>query len=233
MTKRPAFQFYPSDFLVGTAILTPEETGIYIRLLCYQWTNGGLINCVPILARLAACEDEGAVAAVMSLKFEEGEDGKLYNKRLEEVRQEQEQYREKQRENAKKRWAVDAVAMPPHKSGIEVASNRHIPKPCSSSSPSTSNTSSKEEVGVEFPANLKSADFGSAWEGYLAYRKSSRLKSLAPASVQAQLRNLSEMGHDAAIEAINQSIANGWQGIFPPKLKKPAPVKAKEVDLSW
>jgi len=169
----------------------------------------------------------------MSLKFEEGEDGKLYNKRLEEVRQEQEQYREKQRENAKKRWAVDAVAMPPHKSGIEVASNRHIPKPCSSSSPSTSNTSSKEEVGVEFPANLKSADFGSAWEGYLAYRKSSRLKSLAPASVQAQLRNLSEMGHDAAIEAINQSIANGWQGIFPPKLKKPAPAKAREVDLTW
>ena len=84
-----------------------------------------------------------------------------------------------------------------------------------------SNTSSKEEVGVEFPANLKSADFGAAWESYLAYRKSSRLKSLAPASIQAQLRNLSEMGHDAAIAAINQSIANGWQGIFPPKEQKP------------
>ena len=91
----------------------------------------------------------------------------------------------------------------------------------------------EKEVGVEFPANLQSADFGAAWESYLAYRKSSRLKSLAPASIQAQLRNLSEMGHDEAIEAINQSIANGWQGIFPPKLKKPAPAKAKEVDLSW
>ena len=151
MTKRPAFQFYPSDFLVGTAILTPEETGIYIRLLCYQWTNGGLINCVPILARLAACEDEGAVAAVMDLKFEEGEDGKLYNKRLEEVRQEQEQYREKQRENAKKRWVGNATAMPPHDSGIEVASKRHMPNTCSSSSSSTSttNTSSNEEVGAD------------------------------------------------------------------------------------
>lgn len=96
-----------------------------------------------------------------------------------------------------------------------------------------SNTSSNEEVGVEFPANLQSADFGAAWESYLAYRKASRLKSLAPASIQAQLKNLAEMGHDAAIEAINQSIANGWQGIFPPKNKKPAPAKAKEVDLSW
>ena len=91
----------------------------------------------------------------------------------------------------------------------------------------------EKEVGVEFPANLQSADFGAAWESYLAYRKSSRLKSLAPASVQAQLKNLSEMGHDEAIEAIHQSIANGWQGIFPPKSKKPAPAKAKEVDLSW
>jgi hypothetical protein len=91
----------------------------------------------------------------------------------------------------------------------------------------------EKEVGVEFPANLQSADFGAAWESYLAYRKSSRLKSLAPASIQAQLRNLSEMGHDEAIEAINQSIANGWQGIFPPKLKKPAPAKAREVDLTW
>jgi hypothetical protein len=83
---------------------------------------------------------------------------------------------------------------------------------------------------VEFPANLQSADFGAAWESYLAYRKSSRLKALAPASVQAQLRNLSEMGHDEAIEAINQSIANGWQGIFPPKNKKTAPSKVEEVE---
>jgi hypothetical protein len=83
---------------------------------------------------------------------------------------------------------------------------------------------------VEFPANLQSADFGAAWESYFAYRKSSRLKALAPASVTAQLRNLSEMGHDEAIEAINQSIANGWQGIFPPKNKKPAPANQEEVE---
>jgi hypothetical protein len=38
------------------------------------------------------------------------------------------------------------------------------------------------------------------------------------------------MGHDEAIEAINQSIANGWQGIFPPKNKKPAPSKVEEVE---
>jgi hypothetical protein len=28
------------------------------------------------------------------------------------------------------------------------------------------------------------------------------------------------MGHDIALEVINTSIANGWQGIFPPKGQK-------------
>ena len=213
MTKRPAFQFYPSDFLVGTAILTPEETGIYIRLLCYQWTNGGLPNHVSILARLAACEDESSVDAVMKLKFEEGEDGKLYNNRLEEVRQEQEQYREKQRENAKKRWVDNATAMPPHDSGIEVASKRHMPNACSSSSSS----SSKEETMVEFPTNLKTPEFEKAWKEYLEYRKKGHKKSLLPTSQVALLKQMSEWGHDAAISSINQSIAQGWQGIFEPK----------------
>jgi hypothetical protein len=33
-SKSPAFQFYPQDFLVGSAMLSAEETGAYIRLLC-------------------------------------------------------------------------------------------------------------------------------------------------------------------------------------------------------
>lgn len=79
----------------------------------------------------------------------------------------------------------------------------------------------KREEEIEFPANLQTDAFARAWESYLAYRKASRLKTLAPASVIAQLRNLSEMGQDEAIAAINQSIANGWQGIFTPKRQKP------------
>lgn len=79
----------------------------------------------------------------------------------------------------------------------------------------------KREEEIEFPANLQTDAFARAWEGYLAYRKESRHKTLSPASLKAQLRNLSEMGHDEAIAAINRSIANGWQGIFPPKGQKP------------
>jgi hypothetical protein len=35
--KRPAFQFYPSDWLASMAIMlmTPAEEGAYVRLLCH------------------------------------------------------------------------------------------------------------------------------------------------------------------------------------------------------
>lgn len=35
-SKSPAFQFYAQDFLVGTAMLSAEETGAYIRLIMNQ-----------------------------------------------------------------------------------------------------------------------------------------------------------------------------------------------------
>ena len=63
MNKSPAFQFYPQDFLVGTAMLSAEETGAYIRLLCYSWENDGLPNDEQLLARLAGCSGN-AVASI-------------------------------------------------------------------------------------------------------------------------------------------------------------------------
>ena len=79
----------------------------------------------------------------------------------------------------------------------------------------------KREEEIEFPANLQTSRFQQAWNEFLDYRKAGKFKPLQPASIKAQLLKLSEMGHDTAIEAINDSIANGWQGIFPPKGQKP------------
>lgn len=41
MAKSPAFQFYPSDWLASrkVAMMTPEQEGAYIRLLCYMWND--------------------------------------------------------------------------------------------------------------------------------------------------------------------------------------------------
>ena len=39
MSKSPAFQLYPKDFLVDTAMMTAEEVGVYMRLICYAWVG--------------------------------------------------------------------------------------------------------------------------------------------------------------------------------------------------
>lgn len=76
----------------------------------------------------------------------------------------------------------------------------------------------KEKPEPEFPPNLRTLAFRKAWDGYIAYRKTARMKPLQPASIEAQLKKMSEWGHDTAITAVAETIANGWQGIFFPKI---------------
>ena len=65
------------------------------------------------------------------------------------------------------------------------------------------------------PSPLDTQEFRDVWEEYEAYRRESKLKPLKPRSVKAKWKELQEIGHDGAIEAIKRSIANGWAGIFP------------------
>jgi len=134
----PAFQFYPQDFLVGTAMLSAEETGAYIRLLCYQWTNDGLPNDKVILARIAGC-DGNAVGSIWD-KFGICHDGKLRNARLESIRVKQNEYRAKQKANSEKRWKNeenDKIGIPSHipshQSGISQQASQTHPLHSSSS----------------------------------------------------------------------------------------------------
>ena len=111
MNRAPAFQLYADDFLGGTADMSAEEVGAYIRLLCHQWNKGGLPNDPDRLAKMA-----GLMAVPMAspslgyvlAKFQPCADGQLRNERLEKVRAESESYRKNQSENGKKgtktRW---------------------------------------------------------------------------------------------------------------------------------
>lgn len=101
--KAPAFQFYAADFLVGTAAMSAEEVGIYMRLLCYQWTHEGLPADDRVLRRVAGTRK--MIPAAVLAKFDTGEDGMLRNPRLEAVRREQAEFRESRAESARKRWS--------------------------------------------------------------------------------------------------------------------------------
>lgn len=60
--------------------------------------------------------------------------------------------------------------------------------------------------------------FLNAWKSWVVYRKEMK-KKLTDSSVQAQCREFALWGEQKSIEAIEQSIKQGWQGLFEPNKK--------------
>jgi uncharacterized protein YdaU (DUF1376 family) len=225
MTKRPAFQFYPGDWLGSqrVSLLTLEEEGAYLRLLASCWQHGSIPSDPEKIARLIGKGASTTLATTLATMFQPHplESALLVHDRLEREREKQDAWAEKSREggrkSAEKRQNLkggSTTLQPPLVGCLPNGSNQKATLLLQSTS---TNTSSNEEVGVEFPANLKTSEFEKAWKEYLEYRKNGRMKSLLPTSQVAQLKKMSEWGHDAAIKAINESISQGWQGIFEPK----------------
>ncbi len=105
----PAFQFYAADFDQATRSWSAEEVGCYLRLLLHQWINGPLPAEDDRLRRIAGVDSDHWSSAwqTISSKFKLSKSG-LLNGRLEQVRQEQEEYRKRQAEagkrGAERRW---------------------------------------------------------------------------------------------------------------------------------
>ncbi len=60
--------------------------------------------------------------------------------------------------------------------------------------------------------------FITAWKSWVVYRKQLK-KTLTDSSVQAQYKEFSLWGEQKSIESIEQSIKQGWQGLFEPNRK--------------
>ncbi len=106
--KAPAFQLYVDDFLAGTSEMSAEEVGGYIRLLCHQWTKGGVPDDDDRAGRIAGLLGSPSLRYVLAKFQKDPSDGLLKNRRLESVRSEKEAYSKGQRESGLKgalaRW---------------------------------------------------------------------------------------------------------------------------------
>lgn len=150
MTKSPAFQFYPAEFLTGrVATYSMEEIGAYTLLLAYDWSLNGLPNDVEKLAKLCRINARKfrALWATISEQFEEV-DGKLYNPRLAKEREKQELWRAKSAAGGRKSAEMRAkggsrVVEPPSEPNGQPKGNS------SSSSSITTTTSSAPRRGTK------------------------------------------------------------------------------------
>ena len=96
MSKDPAFLFYSSDFLTGTALMTDEQIGKYIKLLCYQHQMGHLSE--RDMLKICKTYDEDIFS-----KFEKDQDGLYYNARLHQEVEKRKAYSESRRQNRTKK----------------------------------------------------------------------------------------------------------------------------------
>jgi uncharacterized protein YdaU (DUF1376 family) len=196
MAKSPAFQFYAADFLTDTAEMTDQEVGVYIRLLSHQWVNGSLHSDPNRLANGVAI---GVVSVWDELKhkFPVDEDGRRRNPRLEETRQQQQAYRDKQaeagREGAKKRWAKDSK---PNSDPIGDANSNpndgiialQLQSSSSSSTPPTETVAAKSPTKPRKKKEPAPSTF--VWQSYSdAYYRRYNIEPVRNATVNGQLSN--------------------------------------------
>lgn len=198
--KSPAFQFYPNDFTSGTADLPAEDVGVYMRLLCYQWNKGAIPSDVTAQARIAGVSTAKMRTIWTRLKrhFTSGR-----NPRLEREREKQASFHRRQSDASRKRWDKpkpshgNAVAYP-------TASIRDIPKPSSSSSVFSLQTSVKsvraserDEIG-ERAGRFVNDTYPAL---YAKYRKGARYVS-KPALDFQEAMELCRVWDDARLEKI-------------------------------
>lgn len=211
MAKAPAFQFYPSDFLTGTANFRPEERGAYITLLCIQWANGGIDYAdFEYLSGLPMDKLKRVL-----MKFEKCHDGLYRNARLEETREKQSEFSKKQQVKAKRRWN-NAETMPkdmPNECRNDAAlGNAYIEdrrmKIEDKEEIRKESKIQKNETPLVFP--FESEKFMAAWN---VLRNEKKWRNKSQAALQASLKQLSAFDEDFAIELMEKAISGNYQGV--------------------
>lgn len=104
--RPPAFRFYVDNFVEGTVSMTDAEVGLYVRMLCLQWSQGYVPNDDTEIMRLSRGStgvQPDSNRPVLDLarikrKFEVGIDGNLRNLRMEIERKKAKKFSKSQSE---------------------------------------------------------------------------------------------------------------------------------------
>lgn len=209
--RPPAFQFYVDNFIEGTCDMSNAEVGCYMRLLCKQWSIGGLPDDDRELARIARGVTKSQLSRVKR-KFSKTSLGLLVNERLERERAKQIEYRSKQAENGRLggRPANPSLTQAFSENNPTANPNKSSPSP----SPSTK-VGKKVQDALDIPKELHSPTFTTAWQKWMTFRRGLGKKPGDwGAMFGEQLVWLKQFGAAEAVEILNQSIRSGWQGLF-------------------
>jgi len=219
--KDPAFLFYSSDFLTGTMLLNDEQVGKYIRLLCLQHQIGRLTE--QDMLNICRTYDKRIFD-----KFKKDDDNNYYNERLEMEINKRKNFCQSRRDNRlsgikskskqiKKKQNNICQSYVQHMENENINENINI------------NIDNKDVPDINFDEDIFAitkikikkdiitAVLKPDYCNYLRMRNSINKPFKSSAALIANfnlLRKLSGGTVDVAINILNQSIGNQWQGLF-------------------
>lgn len=95
----------------------------------------------------------------------------------------------------------------------------------------------KDAYKVELPEHLDTEDFRALLGEWFEWRREEKLAPVTPGSWTLLRNKLSNSSEDEATAAIQTSMANGWQGVFPQKKQRPhgssAAGRKHDPDMDW
>lgn len=202
MSKDPAFLFYSSDFLTGTTVMTDEQVGKYIRLMCLQHQQGHLAE--KHMLSICKAYDEDVFS-----KFTKDDNGLFYNERLDYEIERRRKYTESRRNNASKKKSKDN---PPK------AYAKHMDE----------HMENENETIIDNNKDLRPYDGASEkiqsiileWLAYKREKKNKYTERGWESLMNKFINMVAKYGEDAVCEVVQDSMANNYQGIVWDRLAK-------------
>ncbi len=206
--------FYPGDYLRDTMHLTTLQHGAYLLLIIAYWTRGGPLSDDPetlsAICRTPVDEFQRTLNA-RCREFFVVENGVWRHKRIDE------ELAKANRSIEQKRQAGLASANARSTGVQQPLNSRSTSVPTASQRTEGEGEGEGEETREEkIPNEIDTPTFRKAWTDWREYRRVLR-KPLKEMTANKQLKFLADQGERSAVMAINESIRNGWQGLFEPK----------------
>lgn len=167
--RSPAFQFYPKDYESDehVKLMTLEQEGAYLRLLCHAWLHGSIPAEVRALALICRVPTAKMARLWPGVKpcWKDAGDGRLVNGRQERDRVSQQARRvvseEKGRKGAQKRWSKHS---PSHQPGHPPATPQAMPGDGFASASASATARRTDGPAPERPNPLVSETDRDQWE---------------------------------------------------------------------
>ena len=212
------FNFHIGDYLSHTAHLDDAEDLAYRRLLdVYYLREKPYSEAVTDICKLIRMRGQESVVQAVLTEFFTLDAGTWTQPRCDDELVRMADKRQKAKESADASWASrrgkqiplkdDANALRPHSERIaRDDANALLPTPTPTPTPI------KKEKAPPFDLDSITGLDRATFDKWLAYRKEIG-KALKPASIEAAAREMARYGAQQAA-VVQQSIAQGWQGLF-------------------